>query len=144
MKSRCYYFLQVAHSECTTCPVAVSIWSRQLSWQEREGHSGPWLLTWAVARQGQGGQSHLKATALPPPWLTSSPVVSRSDMELWGQLSSASWLCDAWWHLQQTSILPTLKQKIPTLLVAAKRNTTPHFWFLRASKYIHILWPIMY
>lgn len=90
-------------------------------------------------RRSKRSQSHSPA----PAQLTSSPMVSRSDLELWGQLSSISQLCHAWWHLQQTSVLPTLKQKIPTILVAAERNTSQHFWFLRASKYTRILWPII-
>jgi len=69
--NRCYHFLQVAHSECMTCQIAVSIWSPH-SWIGKRWHSGPWLLrqAWGQAgrRRSKGPQSH-NAPPPPPSWL---------------------------------------------------------------------------
>lgn len=80
--NRCYHFLQVAHSECATCPNAVSIWSPN-SWVGKRGTFRAWTAKVSCGQAGTRSQRALRATALPPPRLTSSPVVSRSWSQTW-------------------------------------------------------------
>lgn len=62
--NRCYHFLQVAHSECATCPNAVSIWSPN-SWVGKGGTFRAWTAKvscgQAGTRRSKGSQSHSPA-----------------------------------------------------------------------------------
>lgn len=122
--NRCYYFLQVTHSERMTCQIAVSIWSPH-SWTGKRWHSGPCLLK--LEARLEEDQRALSTTA-PNPHLPADfkPCVSRSDMESTGQLSTLSQLCHTWWHLKQTSVLPTFKKKSSPLWYLLKGIRMPH------------------